>query len=935
MDYIFGILVVIFIVIPLITLLVNTFHLYGLKLIRCHFALVKAADLKPYEKDQIRYGAQPLKVLGFEFSHFHKYYDIFQGVDQAETAAVFWHPEHRIYAEVTNPKNPDSSHPVAYKFIAVYQSHSLIGMDRDAEGVFKGFERLNCVAIDDKNGGNSVSMMFEKFLMLKADLETEQKTTQPDRLIAKSYIKRMAEDVDEYLRYLIKKSWVYKKITTVNGESSTVLCITFKAAAKLSWQLMKEKTTNKPLKQAVHLKQRESLAFLPQSEAVAHQRSNSFSHASKVKGFGKLMLFIGSVVFFGLVIGIAWETLMVLLLAPVLLFHELGHYMAMKKFGYRDLQIMFLPIGAVAMGKKESPSVLQKTWVALAGPVPGLVLALVIILWQPTFMVSVYGIGLIFMLVVINYLNLMPFMPLDGGHVVNTLLFDRWPILQFLFRLVGVLVFAYFAWAWGDPVLTFLAVFLAMGLKNNWREFQLVKCLSDTGIEQLNEFDQLTQVYTHIESQNSLFQNKISLVNAVMQRFRHARPKLRETFLGMTAYLFFLISPVVFVDQYMQMDLLSLFSIESDYEAEDAYYEYEGMDSYDEDQWDINHYLNRLDSAGSLQDKKLIYKEAMTFAQAHESTYFIRPLAAGAVTLYESNDWQTEADFKLWKKLVLEAQIFENPEQVNKLLWDELEQLMANDEAGFYRILVQSFYALKSHPYETKLARFMDKQRELGNWDIFIECLRAQHILMQNRGESEAVLLSLKQALSSVPKADNSSRSILINSYLTALFEGKHYQTILNEKESLAISGIEYGPSMKIFYIWAAIETGDIKTAKRYLEEFERELNKQDDELMESIGFLGQLLLNKQGLSQTDVSISPIKVAVALKENKDAESYLNSYLEASYLTKLSEEELTSRIEAMFFMANTDPNSPNSVQIKYILKAIKKYKPELLNNASKP
>mgnify|MGYP003340073919 FL=1 len=73
---------------------------------------------------------------------------------------------------------------------------------------------------------------------------------------------------------------------------------------------------------------------------------------------------------------LSWR--MVPMLFGVLLFHEFGHALAMRAVGYRGLHVFVLPfLGAVAVGRKDDAGPMQKLFVLLAGPLPGLVLAVV------------------------------------------------------------------------------------------------------------------------------------------------------------------------------------------------------------------------------------------------------------------------------------------------------------------------------------------------------------------------------------------------------------------------------------------------------------------------------------------------------------------------------------------------------------------------------
>ncbi|MBK9072558.1 MAG: hypothetical protein IPL79_16395 [Myxococcales bacterium] len=81
-----------------------------------------------------------------------------------------------------------------------------------------------------------------------------------------------------------------------------------------------------------------------------------------------LLLFVGQ-------LSLAVTAKLLVVLVAVLLLHELGHAMAMRHYKYRDLQILFLPFfGAVARGRKQDANPYERSTVALAGPLPGLLL---------------------------------------------------------------------------------------------------------------------------------------------------------------------------------------------------------------------------------------------------------------------------------------------------------------------------------------------------------------------------------------------------------------------------------------------------------------------------------------------------------------------------------------------------------------------------------
>lgn len=128
--------------------------------------------------------------------------------------------------------------------------------------------------------------------------------------------------------------------------------------------------------------------------------------------------------------------LVVAVIAGVLLFHEMGHFVAMKALGYENMNVFFVPfLGAAVSGRARKPGGWRAAVVSLAGPVPGLLLAAALLPWSTLPLVR----AIVFALVFINALNLLPFVPLDGGRLMNTVLFSRHRYLEMIGTVVGVI----------------------------------------------------------------------------------------------------------------------------------------------------------------------------------------------------------------------------------------------------------------------------------------------------------------------------------------------------------------------------------------------------------------------------------------------------------------------------------------------------------------
>lgn len=162
----------------------------------------------------------------------------------------------------------------------------------------------------------------------------------------------------------------------------------------------------------------------------------------------------------------SWETILLLIL--VITFHECGHFAAMKFYGYRNMKMFFIPyFGAAVSGRNYNIVGWKKVFVALAGPFPGIILGTVIgaaglVLDEP----RVFEGAL--MLLILNGINLLPLLPLDGGSIVHTLLFVRRPALDVVFRITAALGLCALAVLLDIWILTALAVVMLLIIPVRW-----------------------------------------------------------------------------------------------------------------------------------------------------------------------------------------------------------------------------------------------------------------------------------------------------------------------------------------------------------------------------------------------------------------------------------------------------------------------------------
>jgi len=177
------------------------------------------------------------------------------------------------------------------------------------------------------------------------------------------------------------------------------------------------------------------------------------------KSFFSLVLFIAAFHLF-----FSWSIVTIAIVVLAVIIHELGHFLAMKLFNYKDLTIFFLPLlGAVASGEKEEISQKQKVTILLAGPLPGIIIGTIFIQLGIAYDNTILSeAGNIFLF--INLFNLLPIMPLDGGKVIKTLFFSANEIINKIFIIISIFLLAGFAVYTDSYIMLLVPLFLTMQL---------------------------------------------------------------------------------------------------------------------------------------------------------------------------------------------------------------------------------------------------------------------------------------------------------------------------------------------------------------------------------------------------------------------------------------------------------------------------------------
>ncbi|MGB2710443.1 MAG: site-2 protease family protein [Conexibacter sp.] len=146
----------------------------------------------------------------------------------------------------------------------------------------------------------------------------------------------------------------------------------------------------------------------------------------------------------------------------LLLVHELGHVIQLRREGIEASAPMFIPfLGAVVAAKSLGENALAEARVGLAGPLLGsLAAALLVPVWLVTG--DDFWAALAFTGFFLNLFNLLPVVPLDGGRAMAAMAPWMW--------FAGLAAVAGAAFAFPNPIILLILLFAAMETWRRWRE---------------------------------------------------------------------------------------------------------------------------------------------------------------------------------------------------------------------------------------------------------------------------------------------------------------------------------------------------------------------------------------------------------------------------------------------------------------------------------
>ena len=152
-----------------------------------------------------------------------------------------------------------------------------------------------------------------------------------------------------------------------------------------------------------------------------------------------------------------------------LVFHEYGHIRAMKYFGLKTKGIYLIPfVGGLALSESKINTRWQDVVISIMGPFFGLILSIISLVVYWITKIELFA-GLAAFNALLNVFNLLPVLPLDGGHVLKSITFSMNSVFGLVMCIVGAGAGIALSYYFGLTLLGFLLFIGIFEVAFEWR----------------------------------------------------------------------------------------------------------------------------------------------------------------------------------------------------------------------------------------------------------------------------------------------------------------------------------------------------------------------------------------------------------------------------------------------------------------------------------
>ncbi|MHC4395055.1 MAG: zinc metalloprotease [Planctomycetota bacterium] len=518
--------------------------LLGIRFKKGDCQLRNPSDVPAYLDDLFAAYESRLRQLGFHFSHCQLSDEPVVTTHSKKWNVVYFNPAQDCYAGVSVSPMPDRNSPARVEFISFFSDdHKLLTVNGMAHDIID--EVPNTFLLDPY--AESLEKQFQTHLAELSRLRQEKTiiAREPSAFVADE-----KKTVDDYLNSLQANGFIKE---TKDNHYRLRLLPALRHAYKALKGLKKLKTMQAKMRKLSQAQKTPLIEAPVEAEAEAFSRIQQMMTSKKMGYMGKIAVFLVSLLLFMAAFRISFSFNTVLVLITAIFLHELGHVLGMRLFKHKDVQVLFLPfMGAATIGEQKKTTALQSVIIYLLGPAPGILLGTCCLLLYRAYSVWFLNeLGLF--LLVLNYINLLPLLPLDGGRVFELALFSRFWFLKVAFLTLSIAVMAMGAILFKDPILIAISLFLGIGL---WPQIQqsigLSKLNKKIKAENLDRSDEILvpAIFSLLKERpfNKLpFARKFQVAKHLLNNAMKKPPTFGISLLSMFMYLVVLLLPIFII----------------------------------------------------------------------------------------------------------------------------------------------------------------------------------------------------------------------------------------------------------------------------------------------------------------------------------------------------------------------------------------------------
>ncbi|MCH2230280.1 MAG: site-2 protease family protein [Crocinitomicaceae bacterium] len=186
------------------------------------------------------------------------------------------------------------------------------------------------------------------------------------------------------------------------------------------------------------------------------------------------------------------EVSFIIYLLIVLIIHELGHFLTMKLFKYKNVRMLFIPLmGAFVQGTKSNYSQKQSFIVTVAGPFPGIIIG-ALLMWYGSIVHSSWMMELSSLFLMLNVINLLPLDPLDGGQMFKLFMRKNHELFLMIFAFASSIVMIGIGWMLDSYIIMIFGFFMGFRVRAMQKRYQMHKDLKEENVDYFTTYKLLS-----------------------------------------------------------------------------------------------------------------------------------------------------------------------------------------------------------------------------------------------------------------------------------------------------------------------------------------------------------------------------------------------------------------------------------------------------------